>query len=100
MLSLFFLSRVKPILEQSSTLAHLHNLKELPVYAQPSKLLSTKEYVNVLLNANLQDSSICSRVPFAIEGNAAFIVDLSKLSSSNDVTCDDMGVWKWGGSRK
>ena len=70
------------------------------MYAQPSKLLSTNEYGNVLLNANLQDSSICSRVPFAVEGNAAFIVDLNKLSSSNDVTCDDMGVWKWGGSRK
>ena len=38
----FFLSRIKPILEQSSKLAHLHNLKELPVYTQPSKLLSAK----------------------------------------------------------
>ena len=43
---------------------------------------------------------ICSRVPFAVEINASFIVDLKRLSSPNDITCDDMGVWKWGGSRK
>jgi len=39
-------------------------------------------------------SSFCSR------RQCSFIVDLNKLTSSNDITCDDMGVWKWGGSRK
>jgi hypothetical protein len=30
--------------------------------------------------------------------NAVFVVDLNKLASPNDVLCDDMGVWTWGGS--
>ena len=81
-------------------MSHLHDITELPVYSQPSKLLTTQECVNVLLNANLQESSICSRVPFAIESDAAFIVDLNKLGSPSDINCGDMGVWKWGGSRK
>ena len=72
----------------------------MPVYAQPTKLLTTQECVTVLLNSKLRDSSICSKVPFSVEINAVFVVDLNKLSSPNDITCDDMGVWKWGGSRK
>ena len=78
----------------------LHDIKQLPVYSQPNKLLSTQECATVLLNSNLKDIFICSRVPFAVEINAAFIVDLNRLNSPNDITCDDMGIWKWGGSRK
>ena len=77
----------------------LHNIKELPVYAQPSNIMPTEECVTVLLS-NLQESAICSRVPFAVDTNAAFVVDLNELNSPGDITCDDMGVWKWGGSRK
>ena len=76
----------------------LHDIKQLPVYTQPNKLLTTQECVTVLLNSNLKEIFICSRVPFAVEINAAFIVDLNRLSSPSDITCDDMGVWKWGGS--
>lgn len=54
----------------------------------------------MLLNSELYNSSICSKVPFSVEMNAVFVVDLNKLTSPNDITCDDMGVWKWGGSRK
>ena len=70
------------------------------MYAQPKKLLSTQEAVGVLLSSGLEQSSTCARVPFAVEINAAFIVDLNKLSASNDILCDDMGVWTWGGSSK
>ena len=59
-----------------------------------------QEAVAVLLCSELDDSSVCSRVPFSVEINAVFIVDLNKLSSPNDVTCDDMGVWVWGGSKR
>ena len=78
----------------------LHNIKELPVYAQPGKIMPTEECVTVSLNSDLKESSICSRVPFAVDINAAFVVDMNKLKSPDDITCDDMGVWKWGGSRK
>ena len=70
------------------------------MYAQPKKLLSTQEAVGVLLSSGLEESSICARVPFAVEMNAAFVVNLNKLSAPNDILCDDMGVWTWGGSNK
>ena len=35
-----------------------------------------------------------------MDTNATFVVDLNELNSPGDITCDDMGVWKWGGSRK
>ena len=78
----------------------LHDLKELPVYAQPCKMLTTQEAMSVLLNSELEESLICTKVPFAVKVNAVFVVDLNKLASPNDVLCDDMGVWTWGGSSK
>lgn len=87
-------------LQLNSTLSLLHNLQELPVYAQPTKLLTTEECVTILLNSELSNSLICGKVPFSVETNAVFVVDLNKLTSPNDITCDNMGVWKWGGSRK
>ncbi|XP_065893655.1 uncharacterized protein [Dysidea avara] len=56
--------KVKPALKHSSKISMLHNIKELPVYAQPSNIMPTEECVTVLLS-NLQESAICSRVPFA-----------------------------------
>ena len=93
-----FLNRVKP--QNTAVPMFLHDIKQLPVYTQPEKLLSTQECVAILVNSNLKDLFICSRVPFTVEINATFVVDLNRLSSPNDITCDDMGVWKWGGSRK
>ena len=84
----------------ATEISRLHDLKELPVYAQPCKMLSTQEVIGVLLNAELQKSSICTKVPFSVEINAVFVIDLNKLASPNDVLCDDMGVWIWGGSSK
>ena len=93
--------RVKPEVESTATeLPLLHDLKELPVYAQPCKMLTTQEAMSVLLNSELEESLICTKVPFAVEVNAVFVVDLNKLASPNDVVCDDMGVWTWGGSSK
>ena len=101
-LGLFLYSfRVKPEIGCTyGKTTHLHGFEDLPVYAQLTKMLSIQEAVGVLLCSELDDSSICSRVPFSVEINAVFIVDLNKLSSPNDVTCDDMGVWVWGGSKK
>ena len=53
-----------------------------------------------MLNSGLKDCFICKRVPFAVEINSVFVLDLTRLSSPSDVTCDDMGVWKWGGSSR
>ena len=63
-------------------------------------MLSTQECVGVLLNSKLDMKLVCTKVPFSINVNSVFIVDMSQLNSTKDVFCDDMGVWKWGGSYK
>jgi len=35
-----------------------------------------------------------------MDTNAVVVVDLNKLKSPNDITCDDMETWRWGGNRK
>lgn len=54
----------------------------------------------MLLSLELKESSICTKVPFSVEMNAVFVVNLNKLASPNDVLYDGMGVWTWGGSSK
>ena len=63
--------RVEPALKQDAKMTMLHEIKELPVHAQSNKIMLTEECVTVLLNADLKESSICSRVPFAVDINAA-----------------------------
>lgn len=98
-MTLFFLCyRVKPDMQCKTT--HLRGIKELPVFAQPSKMLTTDKAIGVLLFSGLAEESICSRVPVSVDINSVFVVDLNKLSSAKDIHCDDMGVWTWGGSNK
>ena len=78
----------------------LHDIEELPVYEQPQQFFTTEEAATALLNSNLKEESICTQIPFSVEINAAFIVDLNKFDSPKDILCDDMGVWSWGGSNK
>jgi hypothetical protein len=54
----------------------------------------------VLLDCDLQQDEICSQVPFSVNKNGIFIVDLNRLGSTKDILCDDMGVWMWSGSFK
>ena len=69
---------------------------ELPIYARASKMLYTQECVHVLLHFQLEKSSICTMVPFAIDINSVFIVDMNKLSSAKDIFCDDNGCMEVG----
>lgn len=48
----------------------------------------------MLLNSELRESSICTKVPFSVKVNAVFVVDLNKLASPNDILCDD--IWVYG----
>lgn len=42
---------------------------------------------------------VSSTVPFGIQENATFIVDLDTLSSRSDLFCDGNGVWKMNGGK-
>lgn len=41
---------------------------------------------------------LCQHVPFGVNVNSSFIVDMNRLYNPRDILCDDMGVWKWNGS--
>ena len=53
----------------------------------------------MLLDPNFDTRFLCSDHPVLIENNTAFIVDLSKLKSKNDIHADDLGTWICTGSR-
>ena len=76
----------------------LHGLSTLPIYSQSSKQLTTTQCINILLDPDLSSYLLCTTVPFDINCNAVFVIDMSSLPDVKDVTCDDMGVWKWKGS--
>jgi hypothetical protein len=48
----------------ATELPMLHDVKELPVYAQPCKMFSTQEAMSVLLSLELKKSSIARKSPF------------------------------------
>lgn len=78
--------------------AYLHDSPRLPIYCQVSKLLSTSQCVNALLDPELKSDVVCGYIPFGVNCNSSFIVDMNRLSHPKDILCDDMGVWKWNGS--
>lgn len=82
------------------TLVLLHGKPELPIYSVNNKFLTTQEAFDVLLDSDLSQDAICTKVPFSVSQNGIFVVDLNKLESINDVLCDDMGVWTANGSLK
>ena len=90
---------MKPdIKSESDEMKFLHGKPHLPIYCQSAKLLTTQDLMNILLDSDLKPESICTQVPFSINVNAAFVVDLSRLKSPKDILCDDMGTWTWNGS--
>ena len=52
----------------------------------------------MLLSPQLAKEQICSRVPFSVNCNGIFVVDLNNVKDVRDVLVDDMGVWQWKGS--
>ena len=77
------------------TAVALHNCSDMPIYSRESKMLTTAEVMNILLDPDLSEKVVCKKVPFGIDCNSVFI---SGLGTSRDIVCDDMGSWKWSGS--
>ena len=77
---------------------HLHNNPEIPLYSKSSRFHNTTEILNIILDPELDELCVCSQLPFGVDCNSVFLVDMTKLRSPRDIVCDDMGSWKWGGS--
>ena len=73
-------------------------MKELPLISSPLKLLTSRLCISTLLDPELESKGICTRIPFSVNCNSVFIIDLTSLGSPKDINCDDMGSWTWKGS--
>ena len=62
------------------------------------RLYTVEDIAHLLLHPMLQGSQFVStKVPTSICKGVAFVVDLDRLDSKDDVHADDMGVWKNNG---
>ena len=58
-------------------------------------MYSVEEIVRILLNPSLKSSKfLCSKVPTSISEGVSFVVDLNSLENTDDLSSDDMGVWR------
>lgn len=90
--------RQRPDYMKSAMPVHLHGKLQLPILVQSNKALSTSHCVNVILDPELSQKNICRKVPFGVDRNAVFLVDMTCLGNPRDILCDDMGTWSWKGS--
>jgi hypothetical protein len=63
-----------------------------PIFRKTSKPFSAFEAVEHCLEATCE--LLCASVPSNCQKNATFIIDLSKLKHSRDLTVDDNGIWQ------
>ena len=59
------------------------------------RLYSVEDIARLLLHPSLKSSKfVCSKVPTSISEGVAFVIDLNSLEDRDDLSADDMGVWK------
>ena len=69
--------------------------KALPVMSNKREVMKPKMVVSTLLQKGLTSSSkVCSIQPLEVYHHATFVVDLEALPSTQDIKCDDVGIWR------
>ena len=54
-----------------------------------------EDIVRLLLHSSLKSSKFtCSKAPSSVFKGASFVVDLDSLQNIDEISADDMGVWK------
>lgn len=81
-------------------LVYLNNNMNIPIFEQTSDHYTTKAIVEILLDKHLPLSKIATSQPVNVQSNMVFVVDLSKLSSPEDIRADDLGSWLCNGKRR
>ena len=72
----------------------------IPIFEQTSEHFTARKIAEILLDKDLSLSRIATSQPVGVQDNMAFIVDLSKLASQDDIRADDMGSWICNGKRR
>ena len=82
-------------------LEYYNDNQRLPVYTRNPRVLKPDEVADILLEKkNFLPDKVCTCQPLQIQHHCSFIVDLNSLKDSQDMKCDDMGVWKNNSSNK
>jgi hypothetical protein len=70
----------------------------LPIFVTPQKGFKKDKIIHILLDPQFDHRYLCTNHPTLVENNVAFVVDISKLKSKDDIRADDLGAWKCTGS--
>ena len=70
---------------------HDPSTKAVPILARPQQGLTVDQLFALMVGAVPADR-ICSRKPTSVRFSAVFVVDLSRVSSLDDLRADDNGV--------
>ena len=72
----------------------------LPVYewTKPKQHYSIEELARIVAANSVSPTQICSKLPYHVQKNAAFVIDLHKLDNPLDVRADENGSWIRKGS--
>ena len=82
----------QPTIRDEQEQINLHGMPGLPIYCtHSSKLITTVQCMDILLDLELSPDLVCTHMPFDVDCNSIFIVDMNKLSNPKDIACDDMG---------
>ena len=77
---------------------YFRNSTGVPIFEKPPKKYSAYRIMQILLNPNIDASRIAKKRPLETSFSATFVVDISKLSHSDDVKKDMYGKWLYSGS--
>ena len=71
----------------------------LPILEQipytKKRVCPVEDIIRLLLHPSLNSSKFsCSKVPSSVFKGASFVVDLDSLQNIDDISADDLGVWK------
>lgn len=72
--------------------------RQLPIFSRAICGYNFDQLVNILMQSNIDEFTVCSVSPLGVSANATFIVDIDKVHF-NDLKCDDLGSWTATGTK-
>ena len=82
-------------------LEYYNDNQRLPVYTRKPRVLKPDEVADILLEEwDFLPNKVCTCQSLQIQHHCSFIVDLNSIKDSQDMKCDDLGVWKNNSSNK
>jgi hypothetical protein len=78
---------------------YLNENLNIPIFELTSDHFTARNIAETLLDKDLPLSKIATSRPVGVQNNMVFVVDLSQLSSHEDIRADDLGSWTCNGKR-